>query len=294
MPTIYVPPTEAGVDFINNASNASFVELLGFSAIIVGVNEGTGTKFLVNLGETVVTFRGTDFQYNSSLMTNIPVWGTLTDINVKVSGVTTLTWTGLNLRIPDLLDANHQGQDAFAKLLFGKSDIFRLTDQADIVNALGGNDIVNANGGSDQVWGGTGNDRLNGGKGDDILRGDAGKDKLAGGIGLDSLTGGAGDDQFIFTISGPTNRKTITDFTSAADKLVFDNDVFTGLVTEGVLAADAFALGTKAADASDRLIYNQATGSLWYDRDGKGGSGQTLIAELQDGAALVASDILII
>ena len=287
MATIYVPPTEPGIDL----SNASLLSTFN----ITGVTATGAQKYAITDGTQTVNFLGTGFVYGAIGPLILPAQGTLTSLNFKVGTATTLNWTGLNLEISDILNFMLAGDTgSLSNLVFGRGDTYRLTNQADKVKAFGGNDTINLNGGDDTAWGGLGNDKLNGGLGNDMLYGEAGADKLSGGVGLDTLVGGGGNDQFIFTISGPTNKKTITDFTSGADKLVFDNGVFGGAGPDGPLSADAFALGVKAGDTTDRFIYDQATGSLWYDRDGKGGSGQTLIADLQDGAALTASDFLII
>lgn len=287
MATIFVTPTINGIDFSNASLFTDFD--------ITGVTNAGQQKYSVTDGTQTVNFLGTGMNYQQVGSLTVPVSGVLTSLNVKQGDALILNWTGLNLQVVDVLTDILEGDVAgLSSLLFGRGDTYRLTDGADKVRSLGGNDTVNANGGDDQVWGGKGNDQLNGGNGADVLRGEVGNDKLSGGIGLDTLIGGTGSDEFIFTISGPTNRKTITDFVSGTDKLVFDNAVFTGAGADGALSADAFALGLKAGDASDRFIYNQATGSLWYDRDGKGGNGQTLIADLQDGAALTAADFLII
>ncbi len=287
MATIYVPPTEPGIDL----SNASLLSTFNIS----GVTATGAQKYAITDGTQTINFLGTGFVYGAIGPLVLPVDGALTSLNFKVGTATILNWTGLNLEISDIVNFMLAKDTAgLSNLAFGGGDTYRLTNQADKVKALGGNDTVNANDGNDEVWGGAGRDQLNGGFGNDKLYGEAGNDKLSGGVGLDTLVGGGGNDQFIFTISGPTNKKTITDFTSGADKLVFDNAKFSGAGPDGPLSADAFALGLKAGDATDRFIYDQATGSLWYDRDGKGGNGQTLIADLQDGATLTASDFLII
>lgn len=139
---------------------------------------------------------------------------------------------------------------------------------------------------------GDGNDNvLQGMDGDDTLRGGGGSDSLVGGNGADTLTGGAGTDQFVFnTAPGAGQADTILDFVSGTDGLRFDDAVFTGL-TPGALPPNAFQLGTSAQDADDRLVYDQATGSLWYDADGNGAGAAVLVASLGAGTVLAASDI---
>jgi Ca2+-binding RTX toxin-like protein len=54
-----------------------------------------------------------------------------------------------------------------------------------------------------------------------------------------------------------------------------------------------FRLGSNAQDASDRFIYNQNTGALCFDADGKGGTAQIQFATLANNAFLTASDIIV-
>ncbi|MGZ2424256.1 hypothetical protein ACVIRM_003218 [Rhizobium laguerreae] len=119
------------------------------------------------------------------------------------------------------------------------------------------------------LTGNDGNNFLNGGKGNDRLIGGLGNDKLFGKTGADVLTGGGGADSFVFDVN-PSNSSVdkIVDFSSAAgDKLVFDDAVFTGLKPSS-FSAENFVLGTKALEADDKLIYDQASGILSYDADG--------------------------
>ena len=60
------------------------------------------------------------------------------------------------------------------------------------------------------------------------------------------------------------------------------------------LRAADFVLGTAAQDAADRVIYDRASGNLWYDADGSGRGAKVLVAELRDGTALGAGDIHIL
>ncbi len=288
MPTIYFEPSLPGVNLTssNEFDGTADLDIISYTATKISLQDGGDVLSFVGKGLTYQTFLGEVIDITA---------GTITAINIKNGGTVNMNWTGLDVSAHTLLShIIDKNWTALNTLMFSTGDTYRMTNNADAVKAFGGNDTVNGNGGNDRIWGGAGRDQLNGGLGNDKLYGEAGNDKLSGGVGLDTLVGGGGNDQFIFTIAGPTNKKTITDFTSGADKLVFDNGVFGGAGPDGPLSADAFALGLKAGDATDRFIYDQATGSLWYDRDGKGGSGQTLIADLQDGATLTASDFLII
>jgi Ca2+-binding RTX toxin-like protein len=144
---------------------------------------------------------------------------------------------------------------------------------------------------------GTGNalaNVLTGNSGVNTLSGGAGDDTLNGKLGNDTLTGGAGKDSFVFdTAIGKNNIDKITDFNVADDTIVLSRSVFKAL-SLGTLDTSAFAIGTGATDASDRLVYNSSTGALYYDPDGVGGVAQQQIATLSKKLALTAADFLII
>lgn len=129
----------------------------------------------------------------------------------------------------------------------------------------------------------------------DELSGGGGADILHGGKGMDALTGGAGADRFVFetTLSGTRNVDRVTDF-AAEDFIVLGRNVFTAAGALSRLAADAFTVGTAAADAEDRLVYDQATGKLFYDPDGNGAGAQILFAQLNAGTELSAADFQIV
>ncbi|MGO8632135.1 calcium-binding protein, partial [Rhizobium ruizarguesonis] len=72
----------------------------------------------------------------------------------------------------------------------------------------------------------------------------------------------------------------IVDFSTAAgDRLVFDDSIFTGLKPSS-FSAENFVLGTKALEADDKLIYDQASGILSYDADGSAAGGAIHVADL--------------
>ena len=139
--------------------------------------------------------------------------------------------------------------------------------------------------GDERMLGTSGNDRLFGRQGvNDVILGMAGNDTIDGLSGNDSLTGGAGSDTFVFN-SAPsaTNRDTITDYSTAADTIWLDNAIYTGLGTmTGVLKATLYYEGTAAHLSTDRIVYDPATGTLNFDKDGRGAAAAVLIATLND------------
>jgi serralysin len=143
---------------------------------------------------------------------------------------------------------------------------------------------------------GTGNALANvliGNSGANTLTGGGGNDWLYGKLGADTLFGGTGQDVFVFDTTTGIDR--IRDYAVVDDTLAFSLSVFTGLgVVTGALSGAAFALGSSAADASDRVIYNAATGALYYDPDGLGGVAQQQVASLSTGLQLTASDVLLV
>ena len=140
---------------------------------------------------------------------------------------------------------------------------------------------------------GTGNDLAN------KIFGNSGANRLNGGAGSDMLTGMGGNDVFVFTNApgiGHTDR--ITDMNEMGDDTIaLDNAIFVALGAAGALDVGAFVSNTTglAQDLSDRIIFEQDTGELYYDANGSAAGGTyTLIALLDAGIALTATDILVI
>jgi Ca2+-binding RTX toxin-like protein len=132
-----------------------------------------------------------------------------------------------------------------------------------------GNDRLVGGQGRDRLLGGSDNDVLLGGADADRLDGSAGDDVLHGGLGIDTLNGGGGKDSFVFdTRLDPLNVDRIEDFKVPDDTIVLDHSIFA--LSFGELRASAFRIGTAALDRDDRIIFNSANGSLYYDADGSG------------------------
>ena len=115
---------------------------------------------------------------------------------------------------------------------------------------------------------------------------------LNGKEGNDTLTGGAGGDRFLFAtaLDGSTNFDRITDFSALDDTIRLENAIFTALTTTGTLAAAAFTIGTVASTAEHRIIYDQATGYLYYDLDGTGAAAKVRFAFLTTKPAVTNAD----
>lgn len=184
-------------------------------------------------------------------------------------------WLDLSAMTGDILLRMQQGNSSnVAGITF-----LRTALGTEIENAVTGD-------GDDDISGSRGDNRIYGMRGDDFLWGADGNDTLSGGAGIDTLRGGAGDDTFLFDrpLNEATNVDTVEDFNyvyfveTPADKIWLESSVFTAL-SLGALSFDAFALGTSAADADDRIIYDALTGALYYDADGLGGSAQIKFAQ---------------
>ena len=149
-----------------------------------------------------------------------------------------------------------------------------------------GNDILKGEGGNDVLRGGRGDDDLNGGSGDDVLDGRFGNDVLRGGEGADCF-------QFAMALDGSGNVDKIVDFAVGRDRIQFDLAIFDGLGSIGTLAARAFAVGTAAHDADDRIIYDPSTGALFYDADGDSGQAAVQFAVVDRNLPLSNEDFLV-
>ena len=154
--------------------------------------------------------------------------------------------------------------------------------------------------GDDTLISGGGNDYLFGGSGQDVLFGEADNDTLQGGSNDDTLVGGAGADVFLYQFKSDLNgsaRDLITDFNpDDSDKLYFSRGdggfsfkaqpgvPFTELSSEQfvVLSSGSYEGGSSNTQASTNvgpvLVYEKATGVLWYDSDGGGQNPADLVA----------------
>jgi serralysin len=143
------------------------------------------------------------------------------------------------------------------------------------------------------------NDTLTGNGASQTLTGQGGADTIWGAGGTDTLWGATGTDAFVFREMGTANADRISDFASGSDKLHLDDAAFTAIGAMGNFAAadlrfKANSSGT-ATDTNDRVVFNTSTGQLYYDADGSGsGAAAQLIATVQAGASVAATDIVVV
>ena len=162
----------------------------------------------------------------------------------------------------------------------GFENVYGSNSKADMIRGTGAKNLLVGNGGNDK------------------LDGAEGKDMLLGGSGVDVLTGGRGNDVFRFNARNECGDK-ITDFHNVSgdnDKFVFDSAGFGGGLTAGTLAANQFQTRADklAQDANDRFIFNTTNQTLWFDADGNGAGAAIMVADMQAGATMSVSDILIL
>ncbi|MBE9106016.1 trypsin-like serine protease [Nostoc cf. edaphicum LEGE 07299] len=238
---------------------------------------------------------------------------TISSINPFNSG--TATWNGAFPNIPignyyviSFLDPTNSIQE-FDDSLSSNQKVFRtlltvanstpistpLTVLSTVSSPLSANEenLTLTGTGNINGTGNTSNNNLNGGNGNDILIGGSGNDTFVGGLGNDTLTGGTGSDVFI--INTPAEGiDNITDFSSLDDTIYVSKIGFGGGLSEGILQATQFFIGSVAEDSSDRFIYDNNTGGLFFDADGTGLSAQIQVAQLAIGLVMTNTNIFVI
>lgn len=192
--------------------------------------------------------------------------------------------------------------------LFG-DDTYRVYSQNDVIREIGGqgNDTVFTSG-NYQLRQGNSIETLSaanqsstvglqliGNEFAQAVIGTNGNDTIWGGNGNDTLTGRGGSDIFGFNEVGAGAADIITDFTPG-DFIGLSNTTFAALTTNGTAGFDQneFVLGTTAVGTNAQVIYNQATGQLFYDADGTGTGAAQLFATVTPGTALGFNDFQII
>jgi Ca2+-binding RTX toxin-like protein len=128
------------------------------------------------------------------------------------------------------------------------------------------------------------------------LFGGAEADTINGGLGNDTLKGNGAADRFVFDsqLDATANVDHIVDFKHDLDKIALDKDIFKKLSGK-VLSDDFFHAAATAHDKNDHILYQQKSGMLFYDADGKKpGADPVLFAVLDNHAKIDAGDFVIV
>lgn len=213
---------------------------------------------------------------------------------------------------PNVENLSYTGSGAFNGTGNSLANVITGGSGADILQGLNGNDTLYGEdgndklyggelcdtlyggAGNDQLYGGVSSDQLYGGDGNDLLKGEDGNDTLNGGKGVDQLYGGAGNDSFVFDQAPtPGNADIISDFSVPGDTIRLDHAVFDTLGV-GKLSGANFAYWSDAATADTHVLYDKATGNLYYDATGGAHDDAQLIATLSNmPQELTADDVFV-
>lgn len=140
---------------------------------------------------------------------------------------------------------------------------------------------------------GKGSINLTGNELDQRLVGNAGANILDGKNGSDQLSGLAGKDVFQFSSTIGADVDRIMDFNVRDDTIWLDDAIFGGLAV-GALLPGAFAKGSAATQADDRIVFDPGSGNLYFDPDGAGGAAQILFANVGTGLKLTSADFIVV
>ena len=137
---------------------------------------------------------------------------------------------------------------------------------------------------------------LSGATGDDHIIALAGDDTLLGKEGNDILSGNSGKDTYVFdtALNATTNVDTITGFSHNNDTIQLDDAIFTTLKPGG-LKGKNFVIDDKAHTKKQFIIYDDNTGALSFDADGKKKASVPIaFAQLDDNLHLKADDFFVV
>lgn len=140
----------------------------------------------------------------------------------------------------------------------------------------------------------------------DVFIGNGGDDTLTGGLGSDTFVYGkvitktaTGDratvaQQYNDVASNLTGQDTITDFVSGTDKIQLNRDAFSALSTSLSAANFKQGAGAVASTATEFLVFDSTSHTLYYDADGNGAGAQVAIVTLTGVNTLATADFSIV
>lgn len=214
--------------------------------------------------------------------------GTMTQFTVFAGSTKVVEGTGYDVDAAALFDAlqTYETDSApFQQLVFDQATKFKGSQYDDTLYGTEHNDKLVGRAGNDTLFGVFGDDIVKGGKGDDLLFSFGGMSKL---------WGGADDDLFAFLIDPmipSAGIGKIKDFHVGEDLIGLET--FDDSLTPGYLAKAQFHKGTEATKAGHLIIYDKASGKIYFDIDGNGIEAQFQFAKVTPGTKLGASDFYV-
>ena len=176
-------------------------------------------------------------------------------------------------------------------------ELLRTTSQTLVIQTgSSGIDTLNGDANINLQYGQNGNDILYGNEGNDTLLGGTNTNQLHGGAGADALYGNNGADTFYFDtalglggVSESAEKDAIYNFSGSGDTVWLSKTTFGALGTAGSAGGSALSsldfvgvsgTGETASAGSAHIIYDSATGNLYYDLNGGDAVGRTLFATI--------------
>ncbi|MEH2039818.1 MAG: calcium-binding protein [Nostoc sp.] len=119
-------------------------------------------------------------------------------------------------------------------------------------------------------------------------------DLIVGGNGDDTLNGGGGTDTFAFN-SFDEGIDRIDDFNTTNELIRVSVAGFGGGLSPGLLSINQFKIGASASTSTQRFIYNDVTGALFFDQDGSASAfTQVQFAQLSAGLSLTKNNFVVV
>lgn len=284
---------------INIDANLNTISAGNGTDIFQGVGGGNDTLrgnggndlFNIQIGQTGLIDGGSGFD---RIHLTGPGFNNEFDAGLTITGVEELIIDATNIfaTVGQLKGFSHFGvnndADQFSVFLQGAGGVLNFSNkytepqQLNIEATMATSAVhITASAGNNELIGSDFGDRLSGVQGADTIRGGDGGDLINGGLGRDFLFGDDGKDSFVFDTALAGNFDHFGDFRPADDSIRLEDTAFqwTGQ-TLGTLKQSEFKVigNGQAVDANDHILYNQNTGSVFYDVDGAGGQSAVLFA----------------
>ena len=285
-----------GISIVGSANDDSIVNSGDISAALNGIFVSASTALKVTINNSGEIWGDANGIHMDGASGAAPVIFNSGVIGARFSSIIATSGDRLNVTNTGTLQGNVVGTSAnAADTVVNNGKIVGDVMLGSGVDSYRGTGLVTG-----VVFGEVGNDKLSGGNSADRLAGGNNSDTLIGGLGNDFLQGDASNDFFVFntTPNSSTNHDTVTDFVHGVDKLQMENAVFAklGAGAPHALNPAFFFAGAAAHDANDYLVYNKATGALFYDSNGNAAGGAVLVAVMTSlvKPVLTASDFQVI